>query len=216
MKLYLKFINPAVSLVILALCVWAASKMDHGASPGLAGIVAGSFNSYFFAKGLFCSSMLFFTGYSLLRRLESGESRSLYRVRDVGIVGLIAVAMAGSLAYFHTHATFSEEKAAGTESSLCNPKGLEVSGLTAVPQAQFLSITGNLTNTSSRAWSAIGVEADIFHGTVFSGRVQCQVPRLNPGESRRIVLQSEVLRTDKMLDSLRYEVAVSATTDTAR
>ena len=60
MKIYLRFINPIVAIVVLLLCLWAAifdeSKFNLG------GIIAGGFATYFVAKGLFCSSALFIIG----------------------------------------------------------------------------------------------------------------------------------------------------------
>ena len=73
MKFYLTVINPAIAVIILLLCTWAAiyGEMSSDA-PGVnfIGIIQGDLTSYFFAKGLFCSSALFISGRTLLALLQ--------------------------------------------------------------------------------------------------------------------------------------------------
>ncbi len=78
MKFYLKWINPLVAIVILLICSWiyfggyfigfdkksAFMEGKNIIDPGEMG-----FSMYFFAKGLFCSSMLFLFGQFLKRKL---------------------------------------------------------------------------------------------------------------------------------------------------
>lgn len=74
MRLYLKWVNPAIALVVLGFAVWAAMTSDNNAV-GLGQIVKGGFGSYFFAKGLFCSSALFILGKILEFLLESRAAK---------------------------------------------------------------------------------------------------------------------------------------------
>jgi hypothetical protein len=60
MKTYLHIINPAIALVVLLLCLWAAMNGDNGFQPW--GMLKGGIPTYFVAKGLFCSSALFLMG----------------------------------------------------------------------------------------------------------------------------------------------------------
>jgi len=60
MKTYLKFVNPAVAVLVLLLCLWAAMNGDNGFQP--LGMLKGGIPTYFLAKGLFCSSALFLVG----------------------------------------------------------------------------------------------------------------------------------------------------------
>lgn len=53
MKIYLRFINPVVSAIVLALCVFAA---------GIDGFFGEPLGIYFLAKGIFCGFALFIMG----------------------------------------------------------------------------------------------------------------------------------------------------------
>lgn len=80
LKFYLKWINPFIAGLILIICVWIYFggyflqfgeteppflKGDSIIDPGELG-----FSMYFFAKGLFCSSMLFLFGEFMKRYIE--------------------------------------------------------------------------------------------------------------------------------------------------
>ena len=81
MKFYLKWINPAIAVLILLICAWIyfggyfvsfdAEELslfkdgENIINPGEM-----SFGMYFFAKGLFCSSMLFLFGHFLRKNLD--------------------------------------------------------------------------------------------------------------------------------------------------
>ncbi len=71
MQIYLRVINPIVAVVVLLLCVWAATWDGGNFRPE--GIVRGGFQTYFLAKGLFCSSALFIVGEILSVMIEKGE-----------------------------------------------------------------------------------------------------------------------------------------------
>ncbi|MEK7394540.1 MAG: hypothetical protein AAB214_18435, partial [Fibrobacterota bacterium] len=162
-------------------------------------------------KGLFCSAALFLSGVSLLRRWESGQESPLYGWKDAVVVATIAVTAMGGLYAYRACANISFGTAPATEAVVANPKELEISELTAIPQAQFLSITGKVKNASSMAWKSIAIEADVFHGATFSAKIERMIVCLKPGESQYFVLESSNLRTEKMLDSLRYKVEVTGT-----
>ena len=61
MKIYLRFINPVIALVVLLLCLWAAVAANDG-QVMFSNLIHGGLPTYFFAKGLFCSSALFIGG----------------------------------------------------------------------------------------------------------------------------------------------------------
>ncbi len=79
MKFYLKWVNPIVALFILVICSWLYFggyfvSFSADKSPFLRGkliIDPAEMNlqMYFFAKGLFCSSMLFLFGEFMKKRL---------------------------------------------------------------------------------------------------------------------------------------------------
>lgn len=74
MKTYLRLINPIVSVVVLLLCVWAAT-WDEG-SFRLNQVARGGIPTYFLAKGLFCSAALFILGRMLLILITKAEKAS--------------------------------------------------------------------------------------------------------------------------------------------
>jgi hypothetical protein len=78
MRFYLKWINPAVALLILVICSWLyfggyfvsfADKSPFLKGKNIIDPAEMEFPMYFFAKGLFCSSMLFLFGEFLKRKL---------------------------------------------------------------------------------------------------------------------------------------------------
>lgn len=85
MKFYLKWINPAVAILILAICCWIYFggyflNLDGGETPFSKGkhildVDELGFQMYFFAKGLFCSSLLFLFGEFLKKYLNKGERK---------------------------------------------------------------------------------------------------------------------------------------------
>lgn len=80
MRFYLKWVNPVIALLILAICSWIYFggyfvSFGQGKSPFAKGEVIidpkeAGFSMYFFAKGLFCSSSLFLMGEILKRLME--------------------------------------------------------------------------------------------------------------------------------------------------
>jgi ABC-type spermidine/putrescine transport system permease subunit II len=60
MKTYLRIVNPTIALVVLLLCLWASMNGDNGFRPR--DMLRGGIPTYFLAKGLFCSSVLFLVG----------------------------------------------------------------------------------------------------------------------------------------------------------
>ena len=72
MKFYLRFINPIVSLAVLFFCLYAASYSNNKIEE--LGVFKGGLQTYFLAKGIFCSSALFILGRILLVLLEKPDS----------------------------------------------------------------------------------------------------------------------------------------------
>ena len=71
MRIYLKFVNPIVSLLVLLICVYSSIVSDSNLKP--AGPLDGGIPAYFLAKGLFCSSALFILG-KLLQHMLYGKA----------------------------------------------------------------------------------------------------------------------------------------------
>ena len=80
MRFYLKWVNPFVALLILAICSWIyfgdyfVSFGQEKSAFAKGGVIIdpdkGGLQMYFFAKGLFCSSALFLMGEILKRLLK--------------------------------------------------------------------------------------------------------------------------------------------------
>ena len=88
MRFYLKYINPLVALSILGLCTWIwlghyflatgkgadiSTAFDKGLSPFNLDSV---FHIYFFAKGLFGSSIVFIVGHAYLSYLNRANEKN--------------------------------------------------------------------------------------------------------------------------------------------
>ena len=71
MRTYLKIVNPIVCVLVLLLCLWAAMNGDEGFKP--LGTLKGGIQTYFVAKGLFCSSALFLMGKILSLMMENSR-----------------------------------------------------------------------------------------------------------------------------------------------
>lgn len=71
MQTYLRIINPAIAVVVLLLCLWAAMNGDNGFRP--LDMLKGGIPTYFVAKGLFCSSALVLMGKILSLMSEKSE-----------------------------------------------------------------------------------------------------------------------------------------------
>jgi len=70
MRFYLRVANPVVSIIVLALCVYASVHQKEGGGLDLRGALSDPLLTYFLAKGLFCSSTLFILGHLLLHLIE--------------------------------------------------------------------------------------------------------------------------------------------------
>ncbi len=80
MRFYLKWVNPVIALLILAICSWIyfggyfISFGKENSAYTLGEVIIDpdkeGFSMYFFAKGLFCSSALFLMGEILKRLLD--------------------------------------------------------------------------------------------------------------------------------------------------
>jgi hypothetical protein len=73
MRTYLRIINPIVAVIVLALCVYAATCDERRFKPD--GLLEGGIPTYFLAKGLFCSSTLFILGRVLLSMMAACEDK---------------------------------------------------------------------------------------------------------------------------------------------
>jgi hypothetical protein len=60
MRIYLKVINPVISLLVLFICLYSGSFEKGRFDIHL--VIDGGIPTYFIAKGLFCSSALFILG----------------------------------------------------------------------------------------------------------------------------------------------------------
>lgn len=94
--------------------------------------------------------------------------------------------------------------------SMIAPKEIEVTDVSTIPASRFLTISGNLTNHSSRAWESVELSTEVFLGKTFSGVLREEVKDLGPHETRHFLLQSEALFTDKIQDSVHFQIQAKA------
>ena len=80
MRFYLKWVNPIIALLILVICSWlyfggyfvsfSADKSLFLKGKNILDPAEMNLQMYFFAKGLFCSSMLFLFGEFMKRKIS--------------------------------------------------------------------------------------------------------------------------------------------------
>lgn len=209
MKFLLKYLNPALALFVLVLCILAAS-MDKGQF-NLFGIVDGSFGTYFFAKGVFCCATLFLAGRSLLARWEAHPSDfAAYSTRDLGLVALIFASLIGAFVGLHAkHSGTGKVDPETVTETIVSPKGVAVQPLVRVNSAEHLTVSTQITNASETKWKSIDVRAEVFIGGLYSGEISASDTGVQPNEKRNLLLKSSDLLTKEIRDSVTFKVVVS-------
>lgn len=209
MKILLKYLNPALALFVLILCVWAASTMDNG-KVNVFGLVDGGFGTYFFAKGVFCAATLFLAGRSLLARMETHpESFVAYSIQDLLLVAVILSALVGGFWGIHSrHAGGAKAGGESVSETILSPKGVVMQPLTRVGAAEHLSVSTQISNASGKFWRTLGVRAEVFIGGVYSGTLVARDTGIAPNHKRNLLLKSDDLLTREIHDSVTFQVEV--------
>lgn len=211
MRTYLKIVNPAVALIVLALCFWAATYEKE--SFALRGIVAGGMATYFFAKGLFSASAVFILGkilVEMLARRESGfpvgatRSEVLY---CFGLIGLVLATLSGLLLHIE------QDKGpvrSPVKLTVTNPKELEIIEHYVVADVQPLRLAGKLRNNSSFEWENVVVRATVrVHGR-FAGNCRGNVGGIGPNKEGHFAAVCADFSINGARHPTKYELEIAA------
>lgn len=211
MRFLLKFVNPALAVFVLLLCIWAAS-MDNGKLNWF-GIADGAFGTYFFAKGVFCAATLMIAGRSLLARLEvDPTSFAAYSAKDFALVGVILAALVGAVVGIHAkHPGSGKVDPDSVTETIVSPKAVTMKPLEKVGAAEHLTFSTQISNGPGEQWTSINVSAEVFIGGIYSGELSASDTGFKPNEKRNVLLKSTDLLTKEIRDSITFKVAISGT-----
>ncbi|MCC7483386.1 MAG: hypothetical protein IT529_00215 [Burkholderiales bacterium] len=181
MHTYLRIVNPAVAVVVLALCIWAATHDND--TFRFRGLVLGGMHTYFFAKGLFSASAVFLLGRILMKMLEHGNagdgSRSLRMeaLYVMALVGLVLSLLTGLFPHKEQKKAASpqEVKIAAT-----NPAEIAIVEHYVVRDVQPLRIAGKLRNGSGYDWESVLVLATVGIDGRFAAQCRNAAVRVGP------------------------------------
>jgi hypothetical protein len=212
MRFYLNVVNPAIAFIVLILCFWAATYSDK--SIEILGIVAGSMNTYFFAKGLFTCSTLLITGRILREILDRNDSVSKIKtskaeiVYCIAFIGLTISLLAGFL--INENHPFLPKKKQVETAFVANPAGIKITESYRVSETQYLMINGQIQNESSKQFDTILLEAAIFIGTRFTDSSKTTMNGLAPHQSAYFKIESKNIYNGNVKDSVTYHIGISA------
>jgi len=219
MRFYLRVINPVISIVILILCTWAAIHSDMDGSNNdikLSGIILGYLTSYFFAKGLFCSSALFISGRTLLGILNINSTKTEPKLKKnewLLIFGFLTLLLGMLFFLYYDEYLKKEDKVIKPEityNHFDNPKEIQIIENNWIKESEYLRITGKIKNSSAIIWDTLELSAPIFIGGRYSTELNETEKDIQANEERYFVLSSSTILTKEIKDSLNYKIKLKA------
>jgi len=208
MKTYLKIINPTLAVLVLLLCTWSA-VFDKG-TVNFAGIIAGGFGSYFFAKGIFAFSSLVLLGKILLEIQEhrkSTDKSSNIEWRYMLVLLLIAIGMLYSLLMMSKYKIKEEKNIKKIE----NPEQLVIMEQYIVRESDDLKITGKIKNNSKFKYYSLELSADIFIGGRYSDNCTGKIRKISAGSEKYFTIECHDLENNKIKDEIKYKIHIEGT-----
>jgi len=206
MKFYLKYVNPAISILLFLLCTWAAI---FDKSITWTSIVAGSFATYFFAKGLYTSASLYILGRILLEILyrspEKAEKTSI--VKKVSYIGAFLTFSIGSLVGLYLWGSNSA-KTEEDKYVIKNPKELTISESYPIRESDQLRIGGKIDNKSRDEFKETKISAKLYIGNRYSDISSAVHEKIEPKSAKEFLIEFSGIRNLNIKDSIRYEFIV--------
>jgi hypothetical protein len=205
MRAYLKIINPAIALVVLALCFWAAAH--EKSSFNLYGIVEGGIPTYFLAKGLFSASTVFIVGKILLEILSrreprmQPESKRSEVIYCLALAGLVLSLLAGLLLH-------KELGRPATEKTITvkNPRQIQLVEHYRMKESRILRINGRLRNNAEFSWSWVQVSARVFFGERYANSCSKTLTKVEPATEQYFTILCDEFDTREIDKDVRYEL----------
>lgn len=205
MRVYLRCVNPALAVVVLGLCFWAAT-MQEGKTFHLHGIVLGGMQSYFFAKGLFSASAMFLLGRIVLELLVRGDPGQA--ARSTRREFLCGVAFAGLVASLLTGLFLDFKRPESRRPAASSTGGIEIVEHYRVKESKDLRVSGRVKNASSDA-RRIDVSARFFIDGKFVVYCSQGYGVMAPGAEDYFTVACPSFEGDRIAGDVTYELKVN-------
>lgn len=209
MRAYLKIVNPAIALVILVLCFWAATY-DNGKF-AIQGIVVGGMNTYFFAKGLFSASTVFIVGKIFLEifsrrepRIEP-ESKRPEILYCLALTGLVLSLLTGLLLHKDLGKPAPEKTI-----TVKNPAQVQIVEHYRMKESRILRINGKVRNNSEFTWRTVRISAKVFFGERYANSCGKSIESVMPATEHYFTVPCDEFDTRDIDRGVRYELEVEA------
>jgi hypothetical protein len=203
MKFYLKYVNPAISILLFLLCTWAAISDK---SITWTNIVVGSFSTYFFAKGLYTSASLFILGRILLEILyrNPGKTEKTSITKKVLFTGAFLTFFVGSLTGLYLWGSNSA-KIEENKYVIKNPKELIITESYPIRESDQLKIGGKIDNTSDEEFKETKISAKLYIGNRYTDIQSTIHENIEPKSAKEFLIEFSDIRNLNIKDSIRYE-----------
>ena len=209
MNFYLRVLNPAVALLVFALCYWASTGDDNE----LLAFLYGGMGTYFFAKGLFCASALLLLGKILLglfsdeKRATESQSTRAQVVASLIIFTFLAGSFAGMMLFIpHT------DGAATSSETVLEPPGIKVVDSYEIRETEYFVIGVTLRNDNPTGWRDVEIHADVSLNGKFVASCKNTYPELLlPSEEQKLLVRCWNLLNERVTeDTIKYTLRVEA------
>lgn len=208
MRTYLRYVNPAVALVVLALCIWAACYEKNAFD--IQGLVGGGFQTYFFAKGLFTCAALVVLGEIALSPgfpPATAATESHAWQRSAIALLLTALALAGLATLLLTE-TESSTAATSKDEWVVRPADVDVSILYRVNEANALTYAIKVRNATQERFD-IKTAGKVYIGGRYSADCSPVVElEVAPGSERTLLVTCATLNQTAIREEVNFEPQV--------
>lgn len=209
MKFYLKVINPIVSIIIFVFCLIAATTDDGDFT--LMAIFTGSFSSYFFAKGLFTSLLLFVNGHILLKSLDfEPEKRVKYKKREIISIITIGVVLINLLFLPVYISNFSSEDEEDESIELVDPENVVISKYYRISETENLKIGGEIVNKGTKDYSSIVISADVYSNDNYIQSITETIFDFTGGKKENFIIKSDDILNELITNEIDVTFTITA------
>lgn len=210
MRLYLRIINPIIALLTFILCLWAATATESDFN--IFGIVTGSMNTYFFAKGLFSSCSLLIIGRILLEMFYHSDDKIVQKYNNKEIIymtsfGIFTIGTLMGLFFLSDSDLFEKESKIIT---VQNPKELRISKIHRVVESDELKYSIQLNNEALNSWNIIRIECNLLINGDLSEKVIKEIEGFKIDEKKDVIINFRDFRNSNVPDSLEIKFEIEA------
>jgi hypothetical protein len=206
MLFYLRVINPVISILVFLICTWSSIYYDSNSGINVFGIIAGSFPTYFFAKGLYTGGSLYLIGRILLEIVSKKECFPKNGTKRTDIIAFITFLTftIGSLIglYFWSQNINTSQK---SEQKSSNPIELTIQDTYRVSGLDKIRIGGKIMNNSKSQWTQLKIMAKLYFGGKYSGKNEISIDDLGPNEEDEFMIDFTEFNIGSIADSITWK-----------